>query len=257
MEQAIHSGRAGWSQEENDLLWREIKEASQEGAPLRGVFEKMGKTLGRKPNSVRNYYYMQLRAKDTGAYRRAAPFETFTPEEIHDLLYAVLSARGRGQSVRASVMELSKGDRALMLRYQNKYRSILRKKPYMIESVMEELKRDGLPCPPASSLSRANEGKLSSPALSIPDDPDVQLILQGLSALIQRCQGNELSARDRMKVRQDLLLMQLEEIQLAARDMVSLCKDFLGESEETRRDHMNAFCDSLCEKLSRLESAAG
>ena len=73
------------------MLWQEIRQAAESGAPLRGVFERMGQTLGRKPNSVRNYYYMQLRDQAGKEYRRAAPFETFSDEDIHQLLTKELS----------------------------------------------------------------------------------------------------------------------------------------------------------------------
>jgi hypothetical protein len=72
MEQTAHLNRTGWSQEETDLLWKEIHAALNEGTPLRGVFDRTGQALGRKPNSVRNYYYMQMREK-------AARFETRRP----------------------------------------------------------------------------------------------------------------------------------------------------------------------------------
>ena len=147
MEQTMHMSHSGWSREETELLRNEVKQASETGAPLRVVFERMGETLGRKPNSVRNYYYMQLRGQEGEGCKRAAPFETFTEEEIHDLLRHVLAAKGQGQSVRASVMDLSHGDKTLMLRYQNKYRALLRKRPDLIEAICRELKAAGEPCP--------------------------------------------------------------------------------------------------------------
>jgi len=58
-------------------------------------------------------------------------------------------------------------------------------------------------------------------------------------------------------VQRDLLLMQLEDVQLAARDVIGICKEFLGEEADTRRDSLPAFCLMLAEKLSRLESTAG
>ena len=104
MEQTTRAARNGWRPEETEMLWKEIRAASETGASLRGVFERMGQTLGRKPNSVRNYYYMQLRDQAGDEFKRAAPFETFTDEEIHHLLRHVLAAKGQGKSVRASVL---------------------------------------------------------------------------------------------------------------------------------------------------------
>ena len=143
MEQTMHMTHNGWTREEADLLRNEVKQAAQTGASLRVVFERMGETLGRKPNSVRNYYYMQLRDQEGEDCKRAAPFETFTDEEIHDLLRHVLAAKGQGQSVRASVMDLSHGDKTLMLRYQNKYRAMLKNCPDRIREIREILAKEG------------------------------------------------------------------------------------------------------------------
>ena len=258
MEGTMHLARNGWSAEETDLLWREIRAAAETGAPLRGVFERMGQTLGRKPNSVRNYYYMQLRDQARDEMRRAAPFETFTEDEVHDLLRTVLMAQGKGQSVRACVMEMSGGDKARMLRYQNKYRAILRKKPDMIESVCQELRQQNLPCPEsaptvtARSLVSAGDVRMEAG-----EDQDVQIILKALRSLATRAREGGIGGSDRLKVQCDLLLMQLEDVQLAARDMIAVCKDFLGTPPEDRAELVSGFCTELAEKLARLESISG
>lgn len=136
MEQTMVRGpRSGWREDEIDQLWREIQRANASGQPLRSVFEEMGGRLGRKPNSVRNYYYMQLRGQEGDTLRRAQPFETFTEAEVRSLLKSVLRARAQGQSVRACVMALSQGDHARMLRYQNKYRSLLKKRPELVAEI--------------------------------------------------------------------------------------------------------------------------
>ena len=139
MEQTMVRGpRSGWREDEIDQLWREIQRANASGQPLRSVFEEMGGRLGRKPNSVRNYYYMQLRGQEGDTLRRAQPFETFTEAEVRSLLKSVLRARAQGQSVRACVMALSQGDHARMLRYQNKYRSVIKNRPEYVEKLVAE-----------------------------------------------------------------------------------------------------------------------
>lgn len=258
MEQTLHLGRSGWSQEETDLLWKEIRAAADAGTPLRGVFDRMGQALGRKPNSVRNYYYMQLRDQAGDELKRAAPFETFSDEEIHDLLRRILAARGQGQSVRACVMELSGGDKSRMLRYQNKYRAVLRKKPALVRQVCQELEREGLPVPTVS-IAIEETPPLPSAASSVPGtaDPDVQTILRALSSLARRASRFDLKDSDRLKVQRDLLLLQVEDVQTAARDLISECKDFLGRDADSRAEGLPAFCDSLSAKVSRLESVSG
>lgn len=253
MTEMMRQARNGWQQEETDLLWKEIREAAESGAPLRSVFERMGQALGRKPNSVRNYYYMQLRDRAGENMRRAAPFETFTEEEVHDLIRQVLIARGQGQSVRRCVMDMSNGDKALMLRYQNKYRSVLRKKPDLVAVILKELEDEGLPCPAALP-----------PAADTPivpgverGDPDVQAILGALQSLSRRLKTPPVPEGDRLKVQRDLLMMQLEDLQLAVRSLIADCKDFLGENPGNRSCHLPAFCGALADHIAHLESISG
>lgn len=252
MTETLRPAHGGWQQEETDLLWKEIRQAAEDGAPLRGVFERMGQALGRKPNSVRNYYYMQLRDQGGEELRRAAPFETFSEEEVKELVRQVLMARGRGQSVRSCVMDLSQGDRTLMLRYQNKYRSVLRKKPDLIAGIRRELEEEGLPCPREDA---------ALPPPSIPafesEDPDVQAALRAVQALARRAREKAAPESDRLKVQRDLLLMRLEDLQGAVKALLSDCKDFLGEEGDGRYARLEAFCDALASHVARLESLSG
>lgn len=256
METALHLSHNGWTEEETRKLWQEIEAASESGAPLRGVFERMGAALGRKPNSVRNYYYMRLRDRGDDTLRRAQPFETFTEEEIHDLLRRILTARAQGQSVRSCVTALAGGDRTKMLRYQNKYRSILRKKPGLIARVCEEMQSEGLPCPPPPVTVTVRP--ISREADPLPAvDPDVQQILRALSSLAERAVKKPAAESDRLKVQRDLLLMQVEDLQLAARAMVDHCKDFLGRDAADQLQALPAFCEGLSTKTANLENLCG
>ena len=252
MEQAVRLSRNGWTKEETDLLWKEIRTALEAGTPLRGVFDRTGQALGRKPNSVRNYYYMQMREKGGEDLKRAAPFDTFSDEEIHDLLRNVLLGRGSGRSVRACVMEMSGGDRSRMLRYQNKYRAILRKKPDLIDQVCRELRKEGLPCPDIK-VTVSPLAKDDPPAQT---DPDVQAILHAAASLARRA-GDPAPENDRLRVQRDLLLIQVEDLQLAAKALVQDCKEFLGAEMEERKRQLPAFCDILSGHMAKLENVAG
>ena len=146
-ETILGRGRTGWKQEETDLLWREIKRASQNGAALRQVFDAVAQQTGRKPNSVRNYYYIAVKsgeAPDGLVCQRALPFTPFDRDELHDLVSEVLRARAQGVSVRACVTALGNGDKSKILRYQNKYRSVLKNRPEYIRAVMDELRDQGV-----------------------------------------------------------------------------------------------------------------
>ncbi len=261
MEQTIQLTRSGWSAEETEKLWEEIRQAADTGIPLRGVFERMGRELGRKPNSIRNYYYMQLRERGGECFKRAQPFKTFTQEEIDELLRAVLMARGRGQSVRACVSELANGDHSLMLRYQNKYRAILRKRPEWIEAVAEDLRAQGYPCPEIARQAEESDveqlrASMANKASQI-DDQDVYRALSAIDLLIDRVaqKDNPLIA-DKLRVRCDLVMIKLDDLQLAARDMLLVCKEFIGSASDVRLRTLDSFCAALTERVAALENAA-
>lgn len=238
MTQTTHS-RGGWQQSEIDVLFSAVREAAEIGKPLRDVFADVGDRLSRKPNSIRNFYYARVRISPELAARRT-PFRAFTPDELHALLREVLMGRGQGESVRACVTRLADGDRSGMLRYQNKYRSILKNRPEYLTEVAEELRAEGLPCPENVLACRRYERSARAPAvLSRLDqhmaDPAVTRMVEALATLLDRAAAPQpqppvpsvppepepvvpyrkwLEARreaDRLKVEVDLLKMELED----------------------------------------------
>lgn len=141
----------GWSSDEDECLKHALSEAADAGLPLRAAFEKTARSTGRKPGSVRNHYYSEIRPKDAPGRE---PFATFTESEIRDLLHTVLSAQAKGQSVRKCTLQMSSGDKSAMLRYQNKYRSLLRTHPDLVQDVMQEMAENNIPCHDPYSKNR-------------------------------------------------------------------------------------------------------
>ena len=271
MEQALHrSSRTGWRDEESDTLFSAVREASRQGTPLRSVFEQVASSLGRKPNSIRNYYYAQLRQRPETGLNRAAPFQTFTEEEVRELLRTVLIARGQGISVRACVMRMAGGDRGLMLRYQNKYRSILKNRPHLLSEVAEELRQEGIAVPenpdssrqqdvPLRTAAQLNRAQQLAQALG---DPAVQQMLEGLNTLLQRAlafRGRDKTVElDRLQITYDLARMRWEDEQNrlheAVNDMLNACREFLGLTMDRRQEGLNDFSGLLAIKISDLEN---
>lgn len=271
MEQALHrSSRTGWRDEESNTLFSAVREASRQGTPLRSVFEQVASSLGRKPNSIRNYYYAQLRQRPETGLNRAAPFQTFTEEEVRELLRTVLMARGQGISVRACVMRMAGGDRGLMLRYQNKYRSILKNRPHLLAEVAEELRREGVPVPenpdasrqqdmPARTASQLARAQQLAQALG---DPAVQQMLEGLNTLLQRAlafRGRDKTVElDRLQITYDLARMRWEDEQNrlheAINDMLHVCREFLGMTMDRRQEGLDDFSGLLAVKISNMEN---
>ena len=271
MEQALHrSSRTGWRDEESNTLFSAVREASRQGTPLRNVFEQVASSLGRKPNSIRNYYYAQLRQRPETGLNRAAPFQTFTDEEVRELLRTVLIARGQGVSVRACVMRMAGGDRSMMLRFQNKYRSILKNRPHLLMEIAEDLRREGVAVPDGADASRMQEAPSRTAAQLLKaqqlsqalGDPAVMQMMEGLNALLQRAlafRGRDKTVElDRLQITYDLARMRWEDeqnrLQEAVGDMLHICREFLGMTMERRQEGLEDFSGLLAVKISNLEN---
>lgn len=134
--------RGGWTEEETKTLFEEVRIADSEGRSVKSVFDKISEITGRKPNSIRNYYYLKL--KENGGEARSS-FTPFGEEEIDDLLKNMLKGAAEGKSVRGIALELAGGDKKVMLRYQNKYRSLLKSDPELVKGAMNKLAEKGEP----------------------------------------------------------------------------------------------------------------
>ena len=70
----------GWTDSETALLMQAVQGSREAGLPVRTAFDDVARQTGRKPNSVRNYYYLTLRNHpDSGQPVRR--FTCFTQEE--------------------------------------------------------------------------------------------------------------------------------------------------------------------------------
>lgn len=129
----------GWTEEEDAALLRAAVDARKRRLPLKTVFDTIAEQTARRPNSVRNHYYTQLKPSE-----KAEPaFLPFSEEETDRLLEAVLLALEKGQSVRSCTLHLAQGDTRRMLRYQNKYRALLKAQPERVRQMRNALIQQG------------------------------------------------------------------------------------------------------------------
>lgn len=133
--------RIGWTKEEDALLLEAAGNARTDRLPLSVAFDQVAAATGRRPNSVRNRYYT-IRKSASAA---SPAFVPFTEEESMQLVKKVLLAQTGGESVRACTLRLAGGDTRRMLRYQNKYRAILKTRPDCIADALDQLEREGTP----------------------------------------------------------------------------------------------------------------
>lgn len=264
--------RGGWRAEETERLWNQVHQANELGEPLRSVFERVGSELGRKPNSIRNFYYAQLKEREEPELKRALPFSTFSEDEVRELLRQVLSARAKGVSVRACVQQLAGGDKTRMLRYQNKYRSTIKGRPQLVCEVMREMETAGEPyvdpLQPSARRLRDPEPlyREATDTIQRIGDPALIQMLEGLNRLLQMAlstaQRDRTQDLDRLTVRHDLVRIaladtrqELDQVRAASEALVQEVKDFLGCQESERAERVDDFCARLAERLPALEMA--
>lgn len=179
--------RTGWKDEEKLMLWDEVKRAQKLGAPLKRVFETVAQKTNRKPNSVRNYYYMKV--KETGEIeQKPSTFTPFTKEEIYTLLRTLLGAAATGESIRGASLRLAGGDKTLMLRYQNKYRSLIKNGRALVEKVLRDMDKAGekyiSPYETIKPSVQAKENRIISESVMkalMASDVDVKSFFKGLA----------------------------------------------------------------------------
>ena len=242
MEQAImHGRRTGWSDEESRLLWETADEAQQQGLPLKAVFESIAEKTGRRPNSIRNYYYAQVQKREGGA-GRPARFVPFTQQEVDWLMEQVLTARAQGQSVRSCLQSLAGGDHSLMLRYQNKYRAVIKGRPEYVRKMVESLNARGVPCETPQVNHRAR--------------PDVGAACRTMTGEA-RARGDAELARAFETLAKRLFSGQPangDALCEAAQGLVDEVKAFLAAPEAEREGALPEFCERLSGRVGALEA---
>ena len=233
--------RSGWSDTENKLLWETADEAQQQGLPLKAVFEQIARQTGRRPNSIRNYYYAQVRQHD-GEESRPARFVPFTQQEVDWLMEQVLTARSAGQSVRSCLQKLSGGDHSLMLRYQNKYRAMIKSHPEYVQEMVEKLKEQGVECetPQVNHRARADLNASGEALVSEARRSGDAELARACDVLTQYLRGQ------RTAVAGDGLAE-------AARELIAPIKEFAALDADARMEAAQSFCEDIVQRIGRLE----
>ena len=262
----LRGRHSGWSEEENKLLWETADEAQLKGLPLKQVFDRIAEQTGRRPNSIRNYYYAQVRQRE-GNQAHAPRFVPFAEDEVEALVEQVLRARAEGHSVRSCLQEMSGGNHSLMLRYQNKYRSVLKNKPELIQKVMDRLHEEGVNCPqpevrPRLHATLDQAALLLEGAAKSVSDAELIRACEVFARMILTARSEDKSAAqlDRMNVRMDLYRLalserihEIEQLRLAADDLTVSVKEFLILPEDEKLRSLSAFCEEMKEKIGALE----
>lgn len=259
---------AGWSAAEDALLFERAARAQAESRPLKAVFDDVAQKTDRRPNSVRNYYYARVKQGDSSAYRHNPAFVPFTEAETRGLLEAVLAAQATGESVRACTLRLGGGDQSAMLRYQNKYRSLIRSKPKLVREIIAEMAARGIPAfDPYAAITRRRAGRprkqeqeISATAADVVsqlervEGLDVQSLLNALGTLaLQAVRGTQRSGSERQSasveaaLRQQLMQQQdrYDALLGSFRSLVRVNADFLRQTAVVRTNDLSEYLHAL------------
>ena len=127
---------------------------SENDGNLSEKFERFAINSGKSKGTVRNLYYALAKMSKSdqdfcnkylgGKAVEVEKIVSFSEIEERKLIKEILLKTAQGKSVRKAIKEISKGDEKVALRYQNKYRNALSKKPKLITEIKEELKKEGV-----------------------------------------------------------------------------------------------------------------
>jgi len=256
--------RTGWKDEEKLLLWDEVKKAQKIGAPLKRVFETVARQTGRKPNSVRNYYYMKV--KETGEIeQKPSTFVQFSREEIYELLRTLLAAGARGESIRGASLKLASGDKTLMLRYQNKYRSLIKSARPLVEMVMADMEQDGEKYlnpyeTQKSGAVRENRYIPESVARTLSSaDVDVKAFFKGLAKIASLAASSAQAEQELLMIEAQAESIRKENAALSAnvRDLSAKLKKEMERSVKAATLYQQLMKMNASPELKNMESLAG
>ena len=140
----------GWGIAEIKKLMDMI--ANKGDASLLEVFDRHSRIFNRNSYSVRNFYYKLLklyetdgkvaRLLDENGIKNSTTSFHFNENDTEQLMKILL--RNEGLSVRGACRKLARGDKKLMIRYQNKYRNTLKHNPQLVEKILTELRAENV-----------------------------------------------------------------------------------------------------------------
>ena len=146
--------------------------------------------------------------------------------------------------MRSCLQKLSGGDHSLMLRYQNKYRAVIKSRPDYVRAIVDRLNSEGVAC--------------DTPQVNHRVRSDLNASGERMLTEAQRA-GNAELARAFDTITKYLCARREENpetrLHSAAAELAPLIKDFLALPMDVRMQELEPFCAALSEKLGALEAA--
>lgn len=243
-----------WKNQEVKDLFSIVENFKNSNKALKEAFAEHARKYGRRPNSVRNYYYHEIdnlsaddaRLKKLGidlSKHEKSEIAYFTEGEQKALMERIDRMVRDGVSVRKACFTLSNGDVTKMLRYQNKYRNYLSKQKPKFED-------------------KGNIIKFTNKKNSSITDGELQALFMGLVRLVKRNAMQELDSS--FKVQLDKananLRKALVEMSGKEKELQLLKTNFIKAKEENlslRQEIVALRCDKaekLKNKLNKVKN---
>lgn len=217
-----------WKNQEVKDLFKAVETIKDQNKSLKDAFILHAKKYARKPNSVRNYYYMEVDRLKNDPKRLARlgldlnkhkknEIVYFSDKEQDKLLQDIDRLVKSGQSVRSACLKLSNGDISLMLRYQNKYRN------YLAKQKSHDQSQDNI-------IKFAKKKTLIS-------ESELQALFMGLVRLVKRSAEETANAKndEALKKANSDLRLALQELSNKDRQIRLLKESFLKIKQENSK----------------------
>lgn len=193
----------GFSGGEIKELINFIDEGKKAGRPLTSLFKEFGATHMRSAGSVRNFYYQLVAMANANEEIYKKYFDglsisvgkilPFSEDETKYLMDKILEGKLKNRSVRKTLMEIGSGDEKLVLRYQNKFRNIIKQDPDALKNLARKK---------GEALSSYEENRLT---FIKSDSEKISRLRQEINGLVERISAKVQSDNELLKKRVTLL----------------------------------------------------
>ncbi len=130
-----------WKNEEIKKLFNIVEKNNTKGKTMLDSFKEYANISSKQVLSIRNFYYsflkelkankeLQNKLKIDISKHYTQNFEHFNCQAENELLQKIVNLTKNGMSVRSACLTIANGDYKTMLRYQNKYRSLITKNAF-------------------------------------------------------------------------------------------------------------------------------
>jgi len=204
--------------------------------------------------------------KETGEIeQKPSTFVQFSREEIYGLLRTLLAAGARGESIRGASLKLAGGDKTLMLRYQNKYRSLIKSARPLVEVVMADMDQDGdkyLSPYETQKTSAVRENRYipESVARALSGaDIDVKAFFKGLAKIASLAASSMQAEQELLRIEAQTETIRKENATLSAnvRDLSAKLKKEMERSVKAATLYQQLMKMNASPELKNMDSLAG